>query len=173
MLFGQCFYLIFGEPKIRSHPSRFHHRIFYEIVECRFSFVFLDGQNTRHIHTSKDLRRIASLEHTAEPTDILVHGMSARLKLTANGIPFVTDEDERLVGCIGNTDEISHQVVVGLYGNIRVSLMDVVFEFLLDMLNDGVVFKTRGEIGQVEKDDRIFIQVLLKSRVGGYLKISK
>jgi hypothetical protein len=41
------------------------------------------------------------------------------------------------------------------------------------MLNDGVVFKTRGEIGQVEKDDRIFIQVLLKSRVGGYFKVGK
>ena len=51
--------------------------------------------------------------------------------------------------------------------------MDIVQQLFLNMLHDAVILETRREIGQIEKDDRIFIQVLLERRILGNLKVSK
>lgn len=41
------------------------------------------------------------------------------------------------------------------------------------MGHDAVVLETCGEISEVEIDDRVFVQVLLKRRVGGNRKVGK
>ena len=99
--------------------------------------------------------------------------MSARLELTANGIPLVNDENERLMCCIGNTNQVSHQVVTIHDGYIRISHVDVGHQLLLNMFHDAVILEACGEIGQVEENDRIFVQVLLKRRVRSDFKVGK
>ena len=43
VLLGKCFDLVLGKSKELGHPAWLHHRIFDEVVQSRFGFIFLDG----------------------------------------------------------------------------------------------------------------------------------
>ena len=56
---------------------------------------------------------------------------------------------------------------------IRIGLVDVLLQFLLHMFHDAVVLETCGEIGHVEENDGVLVQVFLKRRVGGNFKVGE
>ena len=173
MLFSQYLDFIFGKPKIRCHTSWLHHRIFLEIVKSRFCLVFLNRQNPCHVNTGKYIFRLATLEHSAQPVHITVHGLCVRFKFTTDGIPLVDDEYERLVMFCNDTDQESHQVVTFFFLHVRVALPDVGSQLSIYLLYDALRLKPRNEVADVEKDNRILVEVLLERCVSSNLQVSE
>ena len=165
--------LIFGKAEELSHLARFYHRVLCEVVQCRLGLIFLHRQNASHIDASEDPVGCIVFKHAAQPVDVVVHSCSARLELTADGIPLVDDEDKRLIGLGIDANEQCHQVVVVLHGDIGIGLVDVGLHFLVDVQHDAIVLEASHKRRDIQIDNRIFIQVLLKLRVASYLQVGK
>ena len=170
---GQCFYFLACESEVLRHVEGFHHRILHKIVECRLGLILLDGENARHIDTCEGIAGTRTFEHASQPVHIVVHGRSARLELSADGIPLVDDEDE-LLAC-GNRDahKAVHQVVVLAHGHLWVGFEHFGLQRGFDMGDNALVLEAGDELRHVEVDDRVFVQMLLKRWVLRYLQVAE
>ena len=171
MLFCQRNHFFFCKAKISTHLTWLHHRIFYEIVECRLSLILFNGKDASHIHSRNSLYGSDILEHTAEPVHISVHGLWLVGIHAAWCVPFVDDDDETLARIACHTQQKVHQVIVALLRDIGISSCNILLYPFLYFAHHVTTIISRREASHVKINDGIFVQMLFKRWVAGNLQI--
>ena len=115
----------------------------------------------------------STLEHSPKPIHIFIYDFCIRRKLPANGIPLVDNEDEFLLFGLCYAEKVASQVVSLIDYNVGVGTMDIVLQLFVHGLYDSFILDTCNEVGNIQKDNWIFVQVLLKRWVTGNLQVSK